>query len=305
MLTKTTTISPTPPYNFERTAGFGAIYPATYTHGDKGTPTYERLLNINSNIIFASVRSIGSTSKPKLSLELTGTELNATEITGSVALIEWVLGCDQDLSKFYSMISEDHFFNGIVTAQHGLHVPMKGSIFESFVLAILGQQISNNIANSIRKTFIETYGSKRVIKGTPFFCFPTPETVTALNIETLMKLKLSRRKAEYISGIAKLALDNASALHPEPNLSDEEVIKHYMGIRGVGEWTAHWALANGIGSLDSFPSGDLALRKIISKHYFEDTLQTEEVVKDFAKKWSPWRTYATTYLFGALRQSLV
>ena len=92
MLTKTTTISPTPPYNFERTAGFGAIYPATYTQGDKGTPTYERLLNINSNIIFASVRSIGSTSKPKLSLELTGTELNATEITESVAQIEWGTG---------------------------------------------------------------------------------------------------------------------------------------------------------------------------------------------------------------------
>ena len=305
MLTKTTTISPVSPYNFELTAGFGALYPAIYTQDCEPAPTYQRLLNVNDTIVLSSVRSIGNTEHPKLSLELTGTELNIENITEAVSQIKWVLGCDQDLSQFYRMTSNDHFFNRIIASQHGLHVPMRGSIFESFVLAILGQQISNNIANSIRKTFIETYGLKRVIKGSPFYCFPTPETITGTNIESLMKLKLSRRKAEYLIGIAQLALDNDSILNPEPHLNDDEIIKHYMTIRGVGEWTAHWALSNGKGSLDSFPSGDLALRKIISNQYFDGKLQTEEVIKNFARTWSPWRTYATTYLFGAIRKSLV
>lgn len=305
MITKTEIISPAPPYNFRLTAGFGSIYPATYTQVNDETQIYERLLNIDGDIIFASVRSIGSTSNPKLSVQLTGSELGDIKITKAITQLKWVLGCDQDLSDFYKIVSNDHFFKEIIDCLHGLHVPMKGSIFESFVLAILGQQISNNIANAIRKTFIQTYGLKHVMKGNPFFCFPTPETVASISIENLMKLKLSRRKSEYINGIAHLALDSTSLLYPEPNLSDDETIRHYIKIRGVGEWTASWVLANGKGSLDSFPNGDLALRKIISNQYFGGQLQTEEVIKGFAERWAPWRTYATTYLFGALRRSLV
>ena len=76
-------------------------------------------------------------------------------------------------------------------------------------------------------------------------------------------------------------------------------------LRGVGQWTAQWALVRALGRPDGFPAGDLALRRTVSRLYFGGAEITDGELLEFSERWSPWRSYATAYLFAALRAGRV
>ncbi len=115
-------------------------------------------------------------------------------------------------------------------------------------------------------------------------------------------MKLSQRKAEYVHGISGAALDGAGALDGLENLDDESVVQRVTSLRGVGNWTAQWLLIRGMGRPDALPLGDLALRRAVSRLYFDGVPVDDGQVEEFARRWSPWRTYATVYMFTAMRQ---
>jgi DNA-3-methyladenine glycosylase II len=81
--------------------------------------------------------------------------------------------------------------------------------------------------------------------------------------EELFSLGFSRRKAEYVIGLARSDLDLAGlALLP-----DDEVKAELTAVRGLGEWTADWFLARYLGRPRAWPAGDLALRKAVRALY--------------------------------------
>ena len=72
-------------------------------------------------------------------------------------------------------------------------------------------------------------------------------------------------------------------------------------IRGVGLWTAHWLLIRAIGSSDGFPHDDLALQRTLGLLVGGGNPLRPEQVLDYSRRWSPFRSYVTAYLFAALR----
>jgi len=125
--------------------------------------------------------------------------------------------------------------------------------------AITAQQVSLLAALAIRNRFVERFGEPvgRV------WAFPARERVAAASEEELFALGFSRRKAEYVVGLARSDLDLAAlALLP-----DEEVKTQLTALRGLGEWTADWFLARYLGRPQAWPAGDLALRKAVRALY--------------------------------------
>jgi len=177
-------------------------------------------------------------------------------------------------------------------------------MFEALVLAIMGQQIATNVARIIRTLFIETYGPSQAFDGRTYYAFPRPETLVAATVEELRGLKLSWRKGEYIRGIADAAVEGALGPEQLAGLSDEQVAQRLTELRGVGQWTAQWVLIRSLGRPDALPLGDLALRRAVSKLYFGGDEINDDQLEEFSRRWSPWRTYATVYLFTALRQGM-
>ena len=55
---------------------------------------------------------------------------------------------------------------------------------------------------------------------------------------------------------------------------------------------------------DGLPLGDLALRRAVSRVYFGGTDIDDRQLSEFSQRWSPWRAYATVYLFSALRTGM-
>jgi len=103
--------------------------------------------------------------------------------------------------------------------------------------------------------------------------------------------------------VAQQAVDGELDYDRLATLSDEEAIARLSAIRGVGRWTAQWALMRALGRSDVLPAGDLALQRAVGDLYFGGRRLTERELDEFAaERWSPYRGLATAYLFAHIRQ---
>ena len=298
---ETTFIEPVAPFDFDLTAGYHTYFQGRYGSDSLEDGVYRRLLDLGGNLLLASVSSVGSVDQPRLQIDLQGEQLGAEDVANAASRVGWLLGADQDLGPFYSMASRDHILSSIAERFRGLHLPHTATVFEALVLAILGQQISTQVARVIRTLLIETYGPRLIADGVTYYAFPRPDRLAEAPVEELRGLKLSWRKAEYVRGIAVSALEEAEGLEYLHRLDDGEVISGVTSLRGVGPWTAQWLLVRALGRPDALPLGDLALRRTVSNLGFGDQPVNDKEVEEYCQRWSPWRTYATVYMFAAMR----
>ena len=298
-------ITPVAPFDFELTAGYLTYFQGRYATDSLVDRVYRRLLDLDGQLVLASVSSLGSLEKPELSVELQGEGLTSDNVEVATDKVAWILGVGQELEPFYASAQGDPAMAAITQRFHGLHMPHTASVFEALVLAVLGQQIATNVARIIRTLLIETYGPRQTIDGETHYAFPRPETLAALRVDDLRGMKLSRRKAEYVHGIACTALDDPEFIEGLHHLDDEAVVRQITSLRGVGNWTAQWLLIRALGRPDALPLGDLALRRVVSRLYFQDEPLNDTQVEEFCRRWSPYRTYATTYMFTAMRTGMV
>ena len=313
----TAEIIPAPPYDFELTAG-----QPSYSRGqefkteDFAAGAYLRLLDLGERTALATVRSTGTVEQPRLSVEmaapddLTGDDSTAHGLTAydarrAARQLEWLLGCDQDLRPFYAAAANDAVLGEVVQQFYGYRSTRTASVFEGLVQAIMGQQIAASVARVVRSLLVQRYGVRAQIAGQEWYAFPRASTLASAELTDLRQLKLSGRKSEYIQGIAQAALATPEGFEELHQLPDDEVIKALTALRGVGYWTAQWVLVRALARPDGFPIGDLALRRTVSQLYFDGATITDSELLQFSERWAPWRSYATAYLFAALRAGRV
>jgi 3-methyladenine DNA glycosylase/8-oxoguanine DNA glycosylase len=175
------------------------------------------------------------------------------------AMAHRVLGFDFDLVAFSTWAAGKERLAPLVVRFAGFRPTLAADPFEMLVGAITAQQVSLIAATAIRNRFVERFGERvgRV------WAFPTRERVAAASEDELFSLGFSRRKAEYVIGLARSDLDLAALTL----LPDEEVKAQLTALRGLGEWTADWFLARYLGRPRAWPAGDLALRKAVRALY--------------------------------------
>ena len=304
--TLTTAIYPVTPYDFEMTAGQpNYSRDQEFKTEDYDDGAYIRLLDLGNNVALASVRSEGTVDDPRLAVSLTGEDLTDGDAQRAAEQLTWLLGCDQDLRPFYDSVSGDPVLAGVVNDFYGYHNTRTASVYEALVQAVMGQQIATAVARVVRNLLIQEYGVRATIAGRERYAFPRATALASAEVADLRQLKLSVRKSEYIQGIARASLDAPKGFEEMHQLADDEVVKQMVAIRGVGNWTAQWVLVRALARPDGFPVGDLALRRTVAALYFEGAEITDSQLLDFSARWSPWRSYATSYLFAALRSGRV
>ena len=297
----TASIRPVPPFDFELTASYHTYFQSRYGTDSMEDGVYRRLLDLGSKLVLASVRSIGTTNSPELSLELQGQELSPEDVEQAKDRVSWLLGVNQDLVPFYELGRADKAMSRLIDEFYGLHLPHTATVFEALILAVLGQQISTSVARIIRTLLIETFGPSAEFNGETYYAFPRPESIWASSPAELHTMKLTQRKSEYVHGLAGSALDNGVGLEGLDSLTDKQIVEKLVALRGVGIWTAQWVLIRAVGRPDALPLGDLALRRVVSRLFTDGAEVTDAQVEDIAQRWSPYRTFATVYLFSALR----
>jgi len=84
--------------------------------------------------------------------------------------------------------------------------------------------------------------------------------------------------------------------------SDEEVIAHLTQVKGIGRWTAEMFLIFSLGRQDVLPVHDLGLRKGVQMAFSLPDLPKPSEVEDLGKRWKPYRSIATWYLWKSLQK---
>ena len=200
------------------------------------------------------------------------------------AAVRKLLGFDFDLVAFSAWAAGEEELAPLVVRFAGYRPTLAPDPFEMLVGAITAQQVSLFAALAIRNRLVERLGERvgRV------WAFPARERVAAASEEELFSLGFSRRKAEYVIGLARSELD-LSALGLLP---DDDVKTQLTALRGLGEWTADWFLARYLGRPRAWPAGDLALRKAVRALYGDVD------VRATGERFDPFQNLTAHYLLA-------
>jgi DNA-3-methyladenine glycosylase II len=174
-------------------------------------------------------------------------------------VVRALVGLAFDIEPFYAWAADDEVLRELVPPLVGFRPPVIPDPFEMLVGAITAQQVSLFSATAIRNRLIERFGTR---VGSAW-SFPARERIASASEDELFSLGLTRRKAEYVVGLARSELDLAGLAA----LPDDEVKAKVTALRGLGEWTADWFLARHLARPHAWPWGDLALRKAVESLY--------------------------------------
>ena len=190
------------------------------------------------------------------------------------------------LSLAVTHLQKDRKLSKIISYVGDCKIRVIDDPFEALVDGIITQQVSDAAGKAIAARFRELFGG----------VFPNSSQILQKSILQIKSAGLSKMKAEYIYGIAKLVDSKSLAFDSFDELDDEIVVDELVKIRGIGRWTAEMFLIFGLGRLDILPLGDLGLRNGIAK-LFDISKPTDEQITKIASKWSPYRTVATWYIW--------
>lgn len=202
------------------------------------------------------------------------------------AEVSLLLGVPFDLEAFYRGATEP-VVRDLIAKLPGFRPPLAPSPFESIVTSITAQQVSLFAAFAIRNRMIERYGRR----GEVAYEFPTREAMAGASEDELFALGFSRRKAEYVVGVARAEID----LDALGDLSDEEVKERLTALRGIGEWTADWFLARHLARPKAWAPGDLGVRKAIAAFY------GDEDIRSVVERFDPFQNLSVHYLLTGAR----
>jgi len=204
-----------------------------------------------------------------------------------------VVGADFELDPFCEWARGDEVLRELVPKLAGFRPPLAPDPYETIVSAITAQQVSLFAAFAIRNRMVERFGER----GVHAYAFPTRERMEGAREEELTELGFSRRKAEYVLGVARVELD----LEALRNLPDDDVKATLTSLRGLGEWTADWFLARHLARPRAWPAGDLGLVKAVSAFYFGGGKLSIAEVRAFGERFDPFQNLTAHYLLTGYR----
>jgi DNA-3-methyladenine glycosylase II len=203
-------------------------------------------------------------------------------------VVRKLLGLQLELEPFRAFAQSDDVLARAAERFPGYRPPLAPDPFEALVSSITAQQVSLHAAFAVRSRFIERFGEP----VEHAMAFPTRERVAEASEDQLTALGFSRRKAEYVLGIARAELDFDELEH----LPDDQVKARLTALRGLGEWSADWFLARYLGRPEAWPAGDLGLRKAVLTFYPDVT-----DVRAAGVRFHPFQNLSAHFLLTALR----
>ena len=163
------------------------------------------------------------------------------------------------------------------------------NIFFSLCKSIIGQQISVAAANSVFLKFKKKCNNRI-----------NPKVVSNLTISQLKNCGLSRQKVLGIKSLAKQIIDKSFKPKLITKMNDEEAIIYLSNLRQIGRWSAEMILLFTYNRSNIWPIQDIGLLRSISKNYKKKYLPPEKFVNLLKKRFSPYCSVATWYLWRSI-----
>ena len=133
---------------------------------------------------------------------------------------------------------------------------LRQNYFQSLLRSIVFQQLSGKAAKTIYERFVN------LIPKTLNLC---PNEVLKLDKDEMRKAGLSFQKIDYVRNLADYFENNSFQKKDVERMTDEEISKELIQIKGIGQWTVDMFLMFTLNRADILPYGDLGIQKGIMK----------------------------------------
>ncbi len=183
------------------------------------------------------------------------------------------------------------------------------SPFEALVESIIYQQLHGKAAATIHRRLLESFAPVLTHEAAGTGAHPTPQQLLDCPNEQLRGAGLSKNKMLALRDLAAKTIDGTvPPLKQIQRMSDEAIIEHLVQVRGIGRWTVEMLLIFRLGRPNVLPVDDYGVRKGFALT-FGKLKPTDKVtpmdlpkpdeMRRRAKKWQPWCSVASWYLWRA------
>ena len=165
----------------------------------------------------------------------------------------------------------------------------KSTHFESLVESVISQQLAIRAADTIHARLVTLAGGKI-----------TAARIARLEESDLRSAGLSGAKAKTIQGLASAALSRKVDINKLHLLEDEVVSQQLNSLWGIGPWTVDMFMMFQLGRLDTWPTGDLGVRRGWEKiHRLKEQIEPKKL-HTRGEKFRPHRSVVAWYCWRAV-----
>ena len=162
----------------------------------------------------------------------------------------------------------------------------KEEYFTILLTGIVAQQLPPDVSQQLM-TNIER------LVGSPV----TPQAVLDVPAESFLEIGLVPQKVEYMRNFAQAILDGKVTMDKFAEMTDSQISKQLLQIRGLGQWTIEMFLLLALCRTDVVPSADFIFKKELQKMLNLPDLPKRGQINKIKKKWRPWRSLAVWYIW--------
>jgi DNA-3-methyladenine glycosylase II len=190
-----------------------------------------------------------------------------------------------------------------------LRVSSTSSPFEALTESIIYQQLHGKAAATIHRRMLESFHPVCGLGN-----HPDPQHLLDCPNEQLRAAGLSHNKMLALRDLAAKTLDGTvPTLARIRRMDDQAIIDHLTQVRGIGRWTVEMLLMFRLGRPNVLPTSDYGVRKGFALTFGKlkppkeggpvkvtpMDLPKPDVMERRAKKWQPWSSIASWYLWRA------
>lgn len=172
-----------------------------------------------------------------------------------------------------------------------LPVTLAGPL-EWFAFAVTSRQLS-------RASGLAIYGRLVTQMGGVI----TAERVISTDEQMLREVGLSRQKARTIRSLAERMFDGELDIDAFGAMTDADILTALVAVPGIGASSAQRFMLYYLRRPDVLPAGDHTVRDAITALDRLDKRITPKEAEHRGEAWRPYRSYATSYLWGYVWES--
>jgi DNA-3-methyladenine glycosylase II len=281
-------LTPRPPFRLDLTVWVLRRRAHNLVDGWDGR-TYRRVLVVQEKPVLTTVVQTGPVAAPRLQVKIRG---EAPEETGALpalkALLTQMLGLDADLAGLYRLAGQSPPLRELLQPWRGVKPPRFPSVFEALANAVACQQISLTVGINLLNRLAASYGLGFPEAGEVIPAFPRPLDLAGADPENLRGLGFSRSKARTLVDLAQGVVQGSIDLGQLELLDDGPAVNYLETLRGIGRWSAEYALLRGLGRWRIFPGNDVGARRRLQDWLALPEPPDDQEIERLLAGWEPF-----------------
>ncbi len=226
--------------------------------------TYRRVLSVDDTPVEVAVRQTGAPDAARLRVTITAPLLPTGAKLTVTAALERLLGLRIDLRPFYEMARSDRHLGPLADQFRGMKPPRFPTLFEALTNAVACQQMSLSLGILLLSRLAERFGLSADSPTGTAFAFPRPADLAEVEPSRFRELGFSLQKGRSLTALAR-SFQESGRWEGLAKLESDTVVERLRELRGIGRWSAEYALLRGLGRLEVYPGDDVGARNNLTR----------------------------------------